>query len=90
MEDFHLLPDQQERITRHSSKAVDHILKKAVLSANVWSGILILDHFLIFSYFNEEIFPKRKGEEIIFKREITDQSVLVFRNILPNYKREDT
>ena len=35
MEDFHLLPDQQERITRHSSKAVDHILKKAVLSANV-------------------------------------------------------
>ena len=49
----------------------------------------ILDHFPIFHYFNEEIIPCKKGQEIIFKLKINDQSILDFGNILSNYKWRD-
>ena len=54
------------RVTRHSSTVTDHILANAILTKNIFSGIVktnISDHFPIFSYLDEEIILHRKGEE---------------------------
>ena len=73
------------RVTRHSSVVIDHILTNAILTKNIYSGIVkrdISDHFPIFSYIDEEIILDRKGEPTIFKRKINDQFILTFKNIL--------
>ena len=51
------------KVTRHNSTVIHDIPKNTILSKNVSSGIWkadISNHFLIFSYFNQEIISSRK------------------------------
>ena len=63
---------------------MDYILTNAILTKNIYSGIVkrnISDYFPIFSYIDEEIILDKKGEQTILTRKINDKFVLTFENI---------
>ena len=63
---------------------MDYILTNAILTKNIYSGIVkrnISHYFPIFSYIDEEIILDKKGEQTILTRKINDKFVLTSENI---------
>ena len=73
------------RVTRRSASAIDHIVTNSFLNTKIKTGIIqteVSDHFAIFLISENGNLSHHQDHITIFKRQINDQSINYFINLI--------
>ena len=85
------LVNKPTRVSKYKATLIDHILTNTFINNNYTTGILktdISDHFPVFFITQTEL-KNTKGTSFVFKRKITNSSLMGFKDILLNIDWND-